>query len=268
MVSAHSKVVAHRGASHDAPENTLAAFDLAWQQGADAVECDVWMTHDARLVCHHDRTTRRTAGAQLDVTKSTLAQLRQLDVGRWKGRKWKGERIPTLDEVLAGVPAGGTVFVEIKGGPLMVPVLNRAVERAKLPQSHVVAISFDKEVIRSAKQTIPGIKAFLLVKFHYRLDEKSWRPSTASLIEDLKDTGADGLDVSAVEAVTEGFVRNLHDAGWEVHVWTVNGISLATRCWALDVDSITTDRPKVIKDLAIRLEKGKAASNQGIQRTR
>lgn len=268
MATPHSKVVAHRGASHDAPENTLAAFTLAWQQGADAIECDVWMTRDAKVVCHHDRTTRRTAGTRLDVPESTLGHLRQLDVGSWKGARWKGEQIPTLGEVFAGVPSGKGVFVEIKGGTVMVPLLANVTEDAKLPPNQVMVISSEKEVIRSVKQTIAGMKAFLVVKLRSRLEKKLWNPTRANIIRDLEDTQADGLDISAAEAVTEDFVRSLHDAGWEVHVWTVNDIAPATRYWALGVDSITTDRPKVIKDLIVRLDKQKTARNEDVQRKR
>jgi len=101
-------VVAHRGASHAAPENTLAAFKLAWKEGADAIEGDFFLTKDQEIVCTHDRTTQRLNKEKLnlDVAKSTLEELRALDVGSWKNEKWKGERMPTLAEVMATVPDG------------------------------------------------------------------------------------------------------------------------------------------------------------------
>ena len=83
-VCAEVKIVAHRGASLDAPENTLAAFRLAWSQGADAIEGDFRLTKDGRIACLHDDTTQRTAGLDLTVADSTLAELRELDVGSWK----------------------------------------------------------------------------------------------------------------------------------------------------------------------------------------
>ena len=89
------QVVAHRGASHDAPENTLAAFELAWQQGADAIEGDFFLTKDGKIVCTHDKVTGRLNAEKrkLHVAKSTLAELQALDVGSWKGKTWKGERL-------------------------------------------------------------------------------------------------------------------------------------------------------------------------------
>ena len=101
-----SLIIAHRGASADAPENTLAAFRLAWQQGADGIEGDFRLTSDGRIVCFHDDDTARVAGISLIVEETPLTKLRTLDVGAWKGKPWQGERIASLEEVLAEVPAG------------------------------------------------------------------------------------------------------------------------------------------------------------------
>src|SRR5687767_10257607 len=84
--------IAHRGASHDAPENTLAAVRLAWAQHADAVEVDVHLTRDGRLAVIHDPDTQRTAGVARVVAQSTLAELQLLDVGRWKASRFAGEK--------------------------------------------------------------------------------------------------------------------------------------------------------------------------------
>ncbi len=83
-------IVGHRGASHAAPENTLAAFDLAWQEGADGAEGDFRLTRDGRIVCIHDEDTERTAGKKLVVATTTLAELQQLDVGSWKDPRYAG----------------------------------------------------------------------------------------------------------------------------------------------------------------------------------
>ncbi len=108
------KIIAHRGASFDAPENTLAAIRLAWQQQADAVEIDVHLSRDRHLVAIHDFNTRKTTGRNRPVARQTLAQLRTLDAGQWKHPRWRGEKIPTLEEVLATVPPGKRLFIEIK----------------------------------------------------------------------------------------------------------------------------------------------------------
>ena len=107
-------IIAHRGASFDAPENTLAAVNLAWQQNADAVEVDVHLSRDGHLFVIHDADTRRTTGLDRKVAQLKLPQLPRHDAGRWKGAQWRGEKIPTLDEVLATVPRGKKIFIEIK----------------------------------------------------------------------------------------------------------------------------------------------------------
>src|SRR5690242_8830167 len=93
-------LVGHRGASHDAPENTVASFREAWRQGADAAELDVHLTKDGRLVVIHDGDAKRTTGSPLKVREATLAELRRLDAGAWKGARYAGEKLPTLAEML------------------------------------------------------------------------------------------------------------------------------------------------------------------------
>lgn len=92
-------IVAHRGASLDAPENTIPAFKLAWEQGADAIEGDYFLTKDGHIVCIHDDNTKRVSDVNLIIRNSTLAELRTLDVGIHSGAAFKGAAIPIIDEV-------------------------------------------------------------------------------------------------------------------------------------------------------------------------
>src|SRR3954452_15936878 len=116
-------IIGHRGASYDAPENTIAAYKLAIEQGADGFEGDYWLTAGGQILDLHDKDTKRVAGKKLVVTTAPFKQLRALDIGSWKDTKWHAERMPTLDEVLAIVPAGKKVFLELKSGPeLAVPM--------------------------------------------------------------------------------------------------------------------------------------------------
>ena len=152
-------IVAHRGASHDAPENTLAGFKLAWEFQADAIEGDFYLTRDQQIVCIHDDTTERVARLNLPVSQSTLAELQQLDVGSWKDERFADQRIPTLSEVLAVVPCEKRIFIEIKCGPEIVPFLAEALQRSRLTTMQTVLISFKPEVISAAKSAIPDCKA-------------------------------------------------------------------------------------------------------------
>ena len=182
-------IVAHRGASEDAPENTLPAFRLAWEQGADAIEGDFYLTTDGQIVCIHDADTQRVAGTKLVVKNSTLAELRKLDVGAWKGQQWAGTQIPTIGEVLAVVPKGKRIYVEIKGGEAMVPRLLEEIGKSGLSAEQVVIISFDSEAIAAVKAGAPQYKAYWLSGF--KKDEAGTiTPTVEAILETLKKSGA------------------------------------------------------------------------------
>ncbi len=242
-------IVAHRGASYDAPENTLSAFKLAWRKGADAVEGDFMLTKDGHVVCIHDKTTKRTGGVDRKVADSTLAELREAEYGGWKDARWKGEPIPTLAEALAVVPEGRKIFIEVKCGPEITPKLKAALADSGLKPGQVVVIAFDEQVIAASKREMPEIKACWLTSFKPDKKEQAWTPSVDSVIATLKRIKADGVDCRAEpRAVNEEFVRRVREAGMELHCWTVNDPKLAVRFRDLGFDSITTDRPAFIRD--------------------
>ena len=168
-------VVAHRGASYDAPENTLPAFKLAWEQGADAIEGDFLLTKDGHIVCIHDRTTKRFCDQDLVVAKSTLKQLKALDVGSWKNEKYEGTRIPTISEVFATIPEGKKIFVEVKCGVEIIPPLAKVIKESNLGCEQIILICFKAEVVKSFKENLPDHKAFWLSGFKKR-QERSMEP--------------------------------------------------------------------------------------------
>ncbi len=92
-------IIAHRGESYDAPENTLASINLAWKRDADAVEIDVQLTKDEKIVVIHDKTTLRTGGKYKRIASNNYDELLKIDIGKFKSTKWKNERIPLLDDV-------------------------------------------------------------------------------------------------------------------------------------------------------------------------
>ncbi|HJN08933.1 MAG TPA: glycerophosphodiester phosphodiesterase family protein [Pirellulaceae bacterium] len=241
-------IIAHRGASYDAPENTLAAFRLAWRQGADGVEGDFYLTKDGQIVCIHDADTKRTAGVNRQVAKSTLAELRELDVGRWKDEEFAGERMPTLQQVLATVPNGRRIFIEIKCGPEIVPVLRDVLSRAELDSRQIAVISFQQDVIAATKQQLPDIKAYWLTGYKQDKITHKWQPTMDQILKTLQQTGADGLDTNAHASVVDAdFVKRLRRAGMDFHCWTVDDPVVATRLQSLGVTSITTNRPKFLR---------------------
>lgn len=240
------EIVAHRGASHDAPENTLASIRLAWRQNADAAEFDIYLSRDGKVVVLHDKDTKRVAGVDRPVAEQTLAELRQLDVGRWKGPRFAGERIPTLAEMLAAVPPGKRVFIEVKTGAEIVPALCRDLDAARLKPAQTAVISFNAEVIAAVKRARPELQAYWIVSLK---PAKGKRPPTAeAVIERAKAARADGVDLSASEALDRDYAAKVKAAGLQLHVWTVNDAAVARRMHALGVASITTDRPGWLRE--------------------
>jgi glycerophosphoryl diester phosphodiesterase len=229
------ELIAHRGASHDAPENTLAAFRLAWETGADGIEGDFRLSRDGQIVCLHDATTGRTAGVSLTVADTTLARLRELDVGAWRGSEWRGERIPTLREVIATVPPGKKLLIELKSGPAILPPLAAILAEADLDPRQVVILAFSEEVITAARRQLPRVKALWL--------DDTPTPAIGTVLRTLERTGASGLSCRARSAIDAPFVQALHAAGREFHVWTVDAPRTAARFAALGADSVTTNRP-------------------------
>jgi glycerophosphoryl diester phosphodiesterase len=238
-------IVAHRGASWYAPENTLPAFQLAWEQGADAIEGDFFITADGEIVCIHDPRTGRVADRDLVVAKSTLKQLRELDVGSWKSAEFAGTPIPVISEVFQIVPEGKKIFVEIKTGPEILPRLYEEIEKSHLSDDQIIIISFNSEVIRRVKTERPAHLAYWLSGF--RLDEDGiLSPGLDEILETLAYTGADGFS-SNHSLVTREIINEVMKAGYEYHVWTVNEGSIALKFRDYGALSITTDRPGYIR---------------------
>jgi glycerophosphoryl diester phosphodiesterase len=238
------EIIAHRGASHDAPENTLAAVRLAWAQQADAVECDVHLTRDGQLAVIHDPDTRRTTGRAALVRDATLAELQALDAGAWKEAKFAGEKIPSLDAWLALVPAGKRVFVEVKGGPEAIDALAGSLARSGLAPAQLVIISFDFATVRAAKLRCGEIAACWIVE----RDSVAGRLPLAELVARVRAAGLDGLDLEVTFPIEAGFVQQVRAAGIKLYVWTVDDPSLARDLIAAGVDGLTTNRPGWLRE--------------------
>ena len=243
IIAGHAEeplIVAHRGASRDAPENTIPAFQLAWEQGADAIEGDFHLSKDGEIVCFHDADTKRVAGTQLVVRQSTLAELKQLDVGATHGVAFNGTRIPTIAEVFATIPQGKKIFIEVKCGAEIIPTLLNEIDQSGLTQEQIVVISFNKQVIQQLKIKAPQYKASWLCSFK-KQETGEITPSLATVLKTLKQIQADGL--SSNTAVPASVIEAVSQQGYEWHVWTINDLNTARRMQALGVLSITTDVP-------------------------
>jgi glycerophosphoryl diester phosphodiesterase len=242
-------IIAHRGASHDAPENTLSAFRLAMEQGADGFEADFYLTSDGRIITFHDKDTERITGEKLVVADTPFEKLRALDVGSWKGEQWKGEQMPTMEEVFALVPEGKKIFIELKSGAEIVEPMAKVIERSNLAPDQITIISFHEQAVAASKKRLPHLKAYWLCGFKKKKGAKP-PPTVDEVIATLRRTGADALDAEAVpKRVNEAFVKRLRAAGYdELHVWTVDDPKIAHYYRKLGVSSITTNRPAFLRE--------------------
>lgn len=237
------EVTAHRGASHDAPENTLASVNLAWQRNADAVEIDVFLSADGHIVAYHDKDTKRIGGRDKLVKEQTLAELQTLDVGAWKGKKWRGEKIPTLDQVLETIPVGKRLFIEIKCGDEIIPELSQVLKASGKQPEQAAIIGFSLETMKAAKQALPNRQVYWVVAPNEDEETGEWGPPAAELIQRAKKAGLDGLDLGMAPLIDQAYVAEVKQSGLQCYAWTINSAAEARKLERWGIDGITTDRP-------------------------
>jgi glycerophosphoryl diester phosphodiesterase len=240
LTSSALEIIAHRGASADAPENTLAAFRLAWEQQTDTCELDIHQSKDGHVMVMHDANTQRTTGLDQKISALTLEELRSLDAGSWKGPQWKGEKIPRLAEALATMPDGKRFFIEIKCGPEVLPALKRVLAESGKKPAQLVIIGFDYGTVERAKKLMPEIEVYWLA---------SPRKGTTldTLVDRAKAAQLDGLFLQSTFPITPDFVSKIKAAGLRLFVWTVNDTALGQRLAEAGVEGIGTDVPQLMR---------------------
>ncbi len=245
-----TEIIGHRGASYDAPENTLASVKLAFEQGADASEIDIYLTKDNRIIALHDKTTKKTTGKDWKPGDRTLAELASLDAGSWKDKKYAGERIPTLEALLDTIPEGRKLVIEIKSDPEILPYLQAILEASPKYPAQIVIIAFKWENIIGAKQRMPKVPCYWLYDTTPHVDKETGAISDRplELLARCKAAGLDGLDIKYDSQITPEFMKHMKDAGMELLVWTVNEPDVARRLADLGVLGITTDRPGWLRE--------------------
>ena len=241
------EIIAHRGESADAPENTMAAFRLAWERKLPAIELDVYLTQDEQLIVAHDADTKRTTGTSLMIKQSTLAVLQKLDAGRWKGERWAGEKMPALDEALATIPDGARCFIEIKVGPEAVPALVKSVAKSGKRPEQLAVISFNAKTVAEAKRQLPNLQAYWITGFKQDKETKAWSPTVNQIIDQAMSIHADGVDVSYNGPVDAEFVKTVKATGLKFFVWTIDDPVVAQKFANFGVNGITTNKGGVLK---------------------
>lgn len=224
-------VIAHRGASSYAPENTLAAFDLALQMGVRQIELDVHSSRDGHIVVIHDDTVDRTTNGSGPVASQTLAALRQLDAGAWFGATFAGERIPTFEEVLARYQGRVHLHVELKGHtPSLAP------RTAELIRQHgmvgqVTITSFQKVRLEEIRIVAPELPTGWLVG-----------DVSDAVIAQAQAMGIAQLCPRA-NTVTPELVRRLHAEGFVVRAWGAATEELMQQVVQAGADGMTVNFP-------------------------
>ncbi len=242
------KYIAHRGESMTAPENTMPAFELA-MKGADGFELDVYELKDGTLVCLHDhspwKVTKGVCG--IKVKDATFADYRNLDVGAWKGEKYKGTKIPTLAEAMALATDGKEIYVELKGGKYMLPEIRDVFKNAKNVNPGNTLFLANIEDVPAVRKEFPDYRVYVFTKaeaywpWEKNRDPNKKDPTVAEIVARTKSCGASGVSMCYSERMTKEFVSAIQAAGISAHVWTVNDKATAEKCRQMGFDSITSD---------------------------
>ena len=241
-VRTHPLAVAHRGFSHKAPENTLAAYRLAIETGVEMAECDVRLSADGVPVVIHDEKLERTAQAPGKVGDYPLAELKKLDVGRWKSDKYRGERIPTLVEALQLVKGKLRFVIEIKGTDMERQVVD-AIGAADVAPEDVMIFSFQYDAVRRIAEIEPLLPTTWLIG-ELPEDPAAYRP----LIRQSLQARVSAVGLSQKYARSD-FLFLAHQCGLQVFFWTVNKAPDMRRLVRLGADGIISDRPDLLLEV-------------------
>ena len=242
-------LIAHRGESVDAPENTLPAYRTAVERGF-GFECDIYLSKDGRLFTFHDSNLKRTtAGAHTEkCTEASWAEtVSKVNVGgwgKWKGSKFDPTRPALLEEVLALARPGRKIYVEVKGGDeavKWVPEIKRVfAQEPKATPETVLFICFSAPTCAELKRQMPEFKTYWLT---------GGKPSAEEIVAKLREIKADGVDIHfEPKRHDKAFVRTVHEAGFEFHVWTVDSLENAELAFAVGADTLTTNCAKKLLD--------------------
>jgi len=237
IIEGQVEIIAHRGASFLAPENTIASAILAWEKGADAVECDIWLSKDNKIIVCHDASTKKTTGQNHVISKTDSRILRKLDAGSFKDEQFSGEKLPLLIELIETIPEGKELVIEIKCKSEVLPFLKEEIDKYQ-EEKNFTFICFDFETICETKQVFPENPCY-------------WLSGNAILLKSNLDKVAgaklDGVSLH-FSIINEGIMEKAENLGLEVYAWTVDNPEEAKKLIELGVKGITTNRPGWLRE--------------------
>lgn len=235
-----TQIVAHRGASAEAPENTLAAFRLALEQGCDAIELDVHLSADEAIIVCHDETLERTTTGSGAIAEMTVAELKKHDAGLWFGAAFAGERLPLLDEVLDLVPPEIEINIEIKSAEN--PLINRRLVELLDRRNRMGSVffsSFGHACMADLKKLAPEARVGLLYD-EGPIDYEAF----------FKENGISGYSLHPYHLfANEEYVETAVRQGYRVYPWTVDDPERMKALIERGVTGIITNRPKLLREL-------------------
>ena len=240
MASGETLILGHRGSMASAPMNTMAAFELAIEQGADGIELDVQRSSDGHAVIMHDFTVEASTNGSGAVAEKSLSELQELDAGSWFSRDFAGERIPTLDQVFASLGVRSLIDVEIKSASNdsdgVEALVAESIQRYFL-QDRVVVSSFNPYALQRFRQLMPNVMiGFLYVP---ALPPEYLMP-LRKLSHEARHPWHDMVD--------EEYMCWARENDYYVNTWTVNDLGRAAELRKLGVNAIITDNPKLLVD--------------------
>lgn len=235
------QIVAHRGSSKHFPENTMIAFQKAVEEKADCIELDVRLSKDGHLVVCHDATIKRTSNGNGRINDLTLKELKEYDFGSWKSEEFKGEQIPTLEEVLILLKDTDLLLnVEIKNGPIM----QKGIEEKLLElinkygfKERLLVSSFDHISLKKLYDLDQEINIGFV--FHINL---------INLFKYVKNTGIKPYSIHPnYFYITEEMIEEAHQQGIKVFAYTIDDVSLGKKYKAMGVDGMITNVPTAFR---------------------
>jgi glycerophosphoryl diester phosphodiesterase len=237
MPASRPLVIGHRGASADAPENTIAAFELALQQGADGIALDVHLSSDEQPVVIQDFTLERTTDGDGAVSQRSVRELKRLDAGGWHGRRFRGQRVQTLQEVLERFRDRARFWIELRGGSAVYPgIEERVVSMIEIYDvvDRVLVQSFDLATIARVRALNREVPVGALV-------------AQSPLDDDLLRGEAANAICPGAHLLTEALLGEIQRAERACYVWTVNEPAQMDRLVEWGVSGIITDRPGLLR---------------------
>lgn len=242
-------LIAHRGMSEMYPENTLAAYKAAVENGF-SFECDVYMTKDARIFSFHDPDLKRIAGIDKRCADCTWDEVKNLDVGSWMDKKWKDERPVTFEQILSLARDGRIIEIDVKMGPEIVPHIKKAVsQQTNATPKNIVFASAREDTIKALREQMSDFTAWMGVTCR-----KGWsRQDPPRPVEDalriVRASKANGVALQFDSVlITADYIKTLKNAGYAVNVWTIDSPEEAHLAASRGADTVTSNCPnKLLK---------------------